>query len=410
MSDAKSPLFNRTYLKIIVWIVAVAIVLLTAGQNSSSDFIRINKHPDLPLYYVDHDDTTVQLSLLFRTGAAINSEQQLLQQLLLQQAEQQLAELTKQPPFNTLNAALSAGISADKLQISITLPAKQAKADAIKTMAEQLLQRLRAYHPGTDLEQRWTHLEAAQYLNLKDPENRLLSTFGNLISSPASIHPLQRFAEFFHHSVRPDAVTLTLKGPDTASLAERLSSLLRAPSSDNHSINQPLSLSRQRLSPQDNQTYRLLGLALPGRQQPQFATELLAVSTLQQLLQQQSQMNARLVWKSLDKQGFVAMILQGSKINANDDLGPLMQTLLAKLDDRLINDTRDMLQNNYQIQMEAIEPQLSLLNTIAFYQLPLDYLNNFEEKLNQVDNAEVKKQITLFLTSPGRYQLTLPAY
>lgn len=409
MSDVKPPLFNRTYLKIIIWIVAIAIVFLTAGQNSNSDFIRIHKHPDLPLYYVDNDDSTLQLSFLFRTGVAINSEQQLLQQLLLQQAEQQLAELTNQQPFSTMNAALSAGISADKLQISITLPAKQAKADTLKTMAEQLLERLRAYHPDTDLEQRWAHLEAAQYLNLKDPENRLLSTFGDLINSPVSVHPLQRFADFFHHSVRPEAVTLTLKGPDTEPLAEQLSSLLIA-SSDNTRINQPLSPRHQRLSPQGNQTYRLSGIALPGRQQPQFATELLAIRTLQQLLQQQSQLTARLVWKSLDKQGFVAMILQGSKINANENLDPLMQTLLAQLDDPLINDTRDMLHNNYQTQIEAIESQLSLLDTIAFYQLPLDYLNDFEEKLNQVDNAEVKKLITLFLTSPDRYQLTLPAY
>ncbi|RTE67079.1 hypothetical protein EH243_02375 [Amphritea opalescens] len=409
MSEAKPPLFNRTYLKIIVWIVAIAIVLLTAGHNRST-YIDIKQQADLPLYFVNEDDSDLQLNFLFRTGAAINSDQQLLQKLLEQHVKQQLIDLTSLPSFSALKATLRVGISPDKIKISLTIPAVSAdQTDKIQVLVEQLLQQLR-YRPSAELEQRWTRLEAEQYLNLKDPENRLLSEFGNQINGSTTIHPLQRFADVYRHSITPSAMTLTLLGPNTKALAQQLSTVFHA--SSNTQINPLMAIAptHQRLPPQGNQTYLLTGLVLPGRQQPHFATERLAVSTLQQLLEQQSEFKARLIWKSLDKQGYLAMIQQGTNINADTDLSPLMKSLLAQLDDRLINETRERLVNNYKTQMEQRSAQLAMLDTIAFYQLPLDYLNNVEAKLNQADDKAVRETIRQFLTGPERYQLILPAY
>jgi len=177
MSEAKSPLFNRTYLKIIIWIVAIAIVLLTAGQNKDPDFIRIKKRPDAPLYYVSQEKSPyLQLHFLLRTGVAINSDQQLLQTLLQQQIEQQLAGLAMQPLFTELEARIRTEASADRITLVVTLPAKQSGAhDLIRKMTEALLQQLNIYQPDSALEQRWAHLEAEQYLKLKEPESLLLS-------------------------------------------------------------------------------------------------------------------------------------------------------------------------------------------------------------------------------------------
>lgn len=411
MPDVKPPLFNRTYLKIIIWVVAIAIVLLTAGNNSNSEFIRINKHAGLPLYYVDQDKASqLQISVLFHTGAAINSEQQLLQQLLLQQIEQQLPDLTAQSTFRSLQATLNAGISSDKLKLLLILPAQHVdKTTEIKALVDTLLQQLRAYRLGSDLAQRWARLEATQYLNLKDPETRLLNTFGDLINNPASIHPVQRFANFYQRSLRPGAVTITLQGPNAERIAQQLSSLL-TPLTDDNSNHTTIGSTRQQLASQGNQTYRLSGIKLSGRQQPHFATELLAVRTLQQLLEKPSAVTTRLIWKSLDKQGFLAMILQGKPINNEIGLSAWQLRLQAKLDDELINSTRERLQKNFHTQMEQIDAQLNLLDTIAFYQLPLDYLNRFETELSDVDNSAVREKVSHYLTGPERYQLLLPAY
>ncbi|MDO6564725.1 hypothetical protein Q4488_15180 [Amphritea sp. 1_MG-2023] len=417
MLEAKPPLFNRTYLKIIIGVVAVAIALLTAGQRSGPEFINIKKQPEVPLYYANVDQLeTLELSFLLRTDVALNGEQQLLQQLLLQQVEQQLAGLTAQPTFAFLQATLSTAIAPDQLKIVITLSADHAaQTDAIHDLTKQLLQRLSTYQPDIGLEQRWARLEAAQYLNLKDPENRLLNHFGELISHRHSVSALQRFADIYHNSTHLSGITLTLKGPDSEALAQRLSALLSSPIVSNNRRHGSLDMAPTdptsvRLPPQGNQTYRLTGLVLPGRQQPQFATELLTVQTLRQLIQRQSQLTARLIWKSLDKQGYLAMMLHGSSIDANSDLTPLMTTLLTQLDDALIDDTRHRLQNTYREQMESLTAQLNMLDTIAFYRLPTDYLSRFETTLDAVNNADVRDNMRHFLTSNERYQITLPAY
>ncbi|WP_299202809.1 hypothetical protein [uncultured Amphritea sp.] len=416
MSEAKSPLFNRTYLKVIAWIVAIVIVLLTAGQNSSTDFISIKKLPEHPLYYVSQDKAPyLQLRFLLRTGAAINGDQQLLQKLLLQQVQQQLAGLSDQPLFSRLEAALTSEASADHITIALTLPASHSEEHAaIGEIAATLLQQLGRYQPDRDLEKRWELLEAEQYLNLKDPESRLLNHFTNQISGPVSIHPLQRFSDFYHNSTRPAAITLTLQGPDaehlSESLAESLNPLLSAAPDSTLSATVALAPEPQRLPPQNNQTYILWGVALPGRQQENFATELLAVRTLQQLMQQQGLATSRLIWKSLDTQGYLAMILQGSQINAGTDLTQLLDSLQAQLSDELIDNTRTALQTSFDTQMEQTENQLGLLDTIAFYQLPTDYLNSFNASLKQADNQQVRQKISNLLSSSGRYQITLPAY
>ncbi|MBN0985975.1 peptidase M16 family protein [Amphritea pacifica] len=411
MPEAKSPLFNRTYLKVIVWIVAIAIVLLTAGQNRSRDFISIQKLAESPVYYVSQDKAPyLQLRFLLRTGAAINGDQQLLQQLLLQQLQQQLAGLATQPPFSQLGTKLASEASDDRITIVATLPAdRSGEHAAIAEMTTTLLQQLSNYQPGDDLEKRWERLEAEQYLNLKDPESRLLNRFSNLLNGPLSVHPLQRFADFYRNSTSEGAVTLTLQGPAVVALAETLAPLLQD-SSITPSLTPPsLTSTPVQLEPVSNQTYKLWGIALPGRQQQDFLSELLAVRTLQQLLQQH-QATSRLIWKSLDKQGYLAMILQGPEIKADTDLTALLESLQAQLSDELIDNARTTLQTNFDTLMEQTDNQLGLLDTIAFYQLPTDYLNSFEDRLRQTSNSQVRQTISSFLNNPGRYQITLPAY
>ncbi|SEQ25634.1 hypothetical protein SAMN03080615_00928 [Amphritea atlantica] len=411
MPEAKSPLFNRTYLKVIVWIVAIAIVLLTAGQNRSRDFISIQKLAESPVYYVSQDKAPyLQLRFLLRTGAAINGDQQLLQQLLLQQLQQQLAGLATQPPFSQLGAKLASEASDDRITIAVTLPAdRSGEHAAIAEMTTTLLQQLSNYQPGDDLEKRWERLEAEQYLNLKDPESRLLNRFRNLLNGPLSVHPLQRFADFYRSSTSAGAMTLTLQGPDVAALAETLAPLLKESNITPSLTPTPLTPTPVQLEPVSNQTYKLWGIALPGRQQQDFLSELLAVRTLQQLLQQH-QATSRLIWKSLDKQGYLAMILQGPGIKADTDLTALLESLQAQLSDELIDKARTTLQTNFDTLMEQTDSQLGMLDTIAFYQLPTDYLNSFDTRLRQTSNSQVRQTISSFLNNPGRYQITLPAY
>ncbi|BBB24739.1 hypothetical protein [Amphritea japonica] len=412
MAESKSPLFNRTYLKIIIWVIAIAIVLLTAGQNRSPDYLTIDRYENSPLYSTQQNDATyLQIGLLFRTGAAISNEEQLLQTLLLQTIQQRLNNFAEQPLFTRLEAHLKAEATPDRIKISLAIPAKyNAQPQDILKVTRSLLQQLQEFAPPETLEQRWNRLEAELYLSQKDPENQLLNQFFNQIAGPTSVHPIQRFSGFYRNSISPTTLTLTLQGPELETLPQLLSSLLPGYQSGSNLLTTAISPEFQQLKPTGKQSYLLTGQALPGRQQENFALELLAVRTLQQLLNQPGVPESRLLWKSLDKQGYLAIILHGSKISADSRITPIMQSVLGQLDDRLIDATRTQLQDNYKQQMEQTDAQLGLLDTIAFYQLPVDYLASFEKQLTRTDNQHVRELITQLLTGPNQYQLLLPAY
>lgn len=416
MAESKPSLFNRTYLKIVAWIIAIAIVLLTAGQNRSPDYLKIERHETTALYYIEQDDAAyLHIGLLFRTSAAINSDQQLLQTLLLQVVQQQLDSIAEQALFARLKVRLGAQATPDRIKVSIAIPKKySAQSENIKKVTESLIQQLQDYFPRGDIEQRLNRLEAEQYLSQKGPENQLLNHFFNQLVAPASVHPLQRFSGLYRSSINPATLTLTLQGPDLETLPQMLSSLLPDYQSS-YQVSSAITATTiapgfRRLQPKDNQSYLLTGQALPGRQQDNFALELLAVKTLQQLLQQPGLPESRLTWKSLDKQGYLAIILHGPKVSADSRVNDLMQPILDQLDDQVISTTRNKLLDDYNKQMEQTSNQLSQLDTIAFYQLPVDDLARFEKQLTQADNQQVKDFITDYLTGSEQYQLLLPAY
>lgn len=412
MAESKPSLFNRTYLKIVAWIIAIAIVLLTAGQNRSPDYLKIERYETTALYSIEQDDAAyLQIGLLFRTGPAINSDQQLLQTLLLQTVQQQLDSIAEQALFTRLKVRLGAQATPDRIKVSIAIPKKySAQQEDIKKVTESLIQQLQDYFPRGDIEQRLNRLEAEQYLSQKDPENQLLNHFFNQLVAPASVHPLQRFAGLYRSNINPATLTLTLQGPDLEALPQILSSLLPGYQTRSTIAATTIAPGFRRLKPKDNQSYLLTGQGLPGRQQSNFALELLAVKTLQQLLTQPGLPESRLTWKSLDKQGYLAMILHGPKVSADLRVKALMQSILDRLDDQVISTTRNELLDDYNKQMEQTDNQLSQLDTIAFYQLPVDDLARFEKQLTQAENQQVKDFITHYLTGSEQYQLLLPAY
>ena len=407
MSETHKPLFNRTYLKAVAWIVAVVIIMLSAGNRSGNDYIQVDKHPSAPVYFSEVDDASyLQIRLLYRTGAAISSQQQLVQQLLQQELQLNLEQLQQSSEFNQLEARLSTVIETDRLVVGLTIPARYSgKNQQIAGLIKGLQEGLAEYPYSGDLEQRWNRLEARQYLAQKDPELRLINSFLDQLSRSDSVHPLQRFPDLYRNRINSGALTITIQGPDSRAIAELSGNQLPG-----YSLTGDLALTAnspdtQWLSAQGNRDYLLLGLALPGREQTDFLAELLAVQTLQRLLQKQ-QSEFRLVWKSLDKQGYIAMILPGESRIPEE----LMDALMGQLDGDQIEATREQLLSRYQQQMATQEAQLGQLDSIAFYGLPLDYLSTFESRLNQVDNSRVKQLIGSYLDPAKQYQLVLPAY
>jgi len=410
MSESYKPLFNRTYLKAILWIVAIVIVLLSAKGNNSTDYISIQKNNSGPVYFVDLDDAAnLQLQLIFPLGAAITQDQQLLHQLTLDIAEQQLALFETEPKFQPLKLRSNILHHEDRLTIKLTIPKTELdNHQLIADLPQAVIHQLHNANTGIDLEARWNRLEAAQYLQRKDPEKQLLKAFGDQISS-SGIHLLQRFNDYFRNSFNIAALSVTLDGPQSPLIAQAIAN--RLPGYQNSiSLPEPIvAATTLRLSPVGNTPYSLAGRALPGRQQTNFAQELLTIQTIQSLLQQ-SGLQFRLVWKSLDKRGYLAMMLHGQNTPADlQQLQQQLQPMTTKLDTALIEATRSKIIERFRQQMAQQDSQLSLLNSVAFYQLPLDYMAQFEATLNQVDSQSVAKLVTDYLDTDQLHFIYLPA-
>ncbi|WP_432471567.1 hypothetical protein [Amphritea sp. HPY] len=413
MSDSYAPLFNRTYLKAVFWIVAIVIVLLSAGGNDHNDYVSIQKADSRPVYSVTlNDSPSLQLQLIFRLGAAISTDQQLMHKLLLQLIEQQLDSAEASRLMQPMQIRNNIQLQDDRLTLQLTIPA--GFLDDHQRLAElpqQLIRQLRDINLNGTLEQRWNRLEAESYLQQKDPEQHLLSVFGELISHGPGVHPLQRFADFYRSRIEISQLTVALHGPQAGLIAQAIGKQLPDYQSNIALTNVAIPPIQERLTASGNTPYSLAGMAVPGRQQDGFLKELLAVRTLQTMLDNQQDLKYRLQWKSLDNSGYLAMMLHGPRLPQNPaQLKQQLAPLLLQLDDDLIDQTRSTLQDRFQQQMEQQEAQLALLNSIAFYRLPLDYMANFQNNLSQIDNQAIRQRLGEYLDTERLHFIYLPAF
>lgn len=413
MSDSHSPLFNRTYLKAIFWIVAIVIVLLSASGKDNNDYISIQKTDARPVYSVTlNDSPSLQLQLIFRLGAAISTDQQLMHKLLQQLIEQQLDSPEASRLMQPLQIRNNVQLQDDRLTLQLTIPASFLDDhQRLAELPQQFIQQLRDINLNGTLEQRWNRLEAERYLQQKDPEQHLLSVFGELISSEPGVHPLQRFADFYRSRIDITQLTIVLHGPQAGLIAQAIGKQLPDYQSNIALANVDIPPIQERLTASGNTPYSLAGMKVPGRQQDGFLKELLAVRTLQVLLDNQQDLKYRLQWKSLDNSGYLAMMLHGSRLPRNPaQLKQQLAPLLLQLDDDLIDQTRSALQDRFQQQMEQQEAQLALLSSIAFYRLPLDYMANFQNNLSQIDNQAIRQRLGEYLNTEQLHFIYLPAF
>ncbi|MCV6609200.1 MAG: hypothetical protein OIF55_00355 [Amphritea sp.] len=410
MSDTKQPLFNRTYLKAIIWIIAIAVVLLNAG-SPGPDFITIKRSERAPVYAVNVDDRAyLQIDLMFRLEAAINQEQVLLHQLLLEQVNQQLTGFTARPEAEQLQIRLKSRLLDDNLTLQVAIPERfsdqqQAIADLISALLRQLQS-----GPGRALEQSWRTLEARQYIQQKSQEQQLLKAFTAIIQPLQSVHPLQRFDDLYRSRISATGLTITLQGDDASQLLTAISQQLPDYSSSDPALPASTEPQYMELAPQSNEPYWLTGTAMAGRQSDRFPTELLAVKALEQLLKQRASSDYRLTWKALDKRGYLAIILHGDNLRSENALTGEFDRLRNGISDELIDQTRKQVRERFEKQMEQQESQLNQLASIAFYDLPLDYLSRFDQLMAQTDNGEVQAELRRLLNLNQLHQIYQPAY
>lgn len=414
MADTYQPMFNRTYLKIMLWVVAIAIVILSASGQDNNDYISVQQQENKPLYYVNlADNNNLELQLIFALQAALSDQQKLLHSLLSQRLQQHL----ETPAVNDLMAPLQAWPSVtlqdDRVTLHLSIPAQQnIEADALNRLVRGVLQSINNTDLKSGIDDQWARLKAEQYLQNQDAENHLFSRFSDTLSNDSSVHPLQRFSAWFRNRLSSPYLSMVIYGPDAEFAAQTLAPVLEDLSDFKPSRLDSTPLYQQETLPAiGNQAYSLAGRALPGRQSDSFIAQLLAARSLQQVLPSlQPRTSARLLWKSLDQTGYFALFLYGDQPPRNQQrLGRLNDQLISAVDDDLIEATRSSLKESFLQRMSNQQAQLALLNTLVFYRLPVDYMPDFAAQLEATDNAAVSEQIASMLNPSELQFFYLPA-
>ncbi|MFT6917217.1 MAG: hypothetical protein ACJAWL_003574 [Motiliproteus sp.] len=401
----RPSMFSRRQLNLLIIVTATVIALLSIPAEPWPQIQR-SALPLMPLSYISDDDLPPELRLSFalpRPSLLPPAPQRILLQLL----EQRLA---------SSGSAYSIRLHRDRITATI----KAASASALRLPLQQLPALLTqpfardAINHAINLERAQQHLrrnqpspllQADAWLPQQHPDSNPDEVSLELINllqqrlfsrSPSSLSltglppepliatlnsALQQFGSVFEGSAPAGSVLGGSESPDPELTGARD---LRASST------------RSAAAPADLGPVAALQ-PLPGRASPRFPQALLLSRMLETLVPE-----ARIrFYPGSETSWLIWLTPQASEPWLTDQIRQLKLRLAAMKDwefERAADDLRAQLERRMQ-DPAAIAEQLEV---IAFYQLPVDYLPQFEATIASLTRTQIRQQL-LDLLQPGRF-------
>lgn len=386
MSTEYKPLFNRTYLKVLMVGCLFAIYWL-ANMNTPVERPQ-GQVDNQPLYWLQSTDSELpeQLVILLPTASAFSAAEQNRQHwrasILSERLQQQLGT---EYPFQVQ-------VADDYLSISIE--SQQQALPALDSLWDGLSAPVDASQRQAQLKQ----IQARRYLSNKAAEQQLLNKLGDQLGA-RSPRPLA-WSELFS---KPRFI---LAGDDAQERAEALSAKLPG----NHQSHHPTPLSvlsgRATLELSSTQSLLLIASTLPARTEPDYVRQRLIAATSQLALQQfpvASDSQYRLQWKSLQHGGYQAVIFASTLPLNSSQLEAFGQHINAEL----VEQARQQLRQHWQNINETAASQLGALSLIARYQLPLDSLSQYQQQLDILNTDEIATATRARFNPQQQYSLRI---
>lgn len=411
------PLFSRRQLNIIIFVTALAIVLLSAsGRREDLPVIERHQLGEVSLYALADDSDGQRLRLSFALPAQYPGDGlavQVLKQLLLEP----LGHLPQRPEWRQWQARLGAAIQPDRLQIDLALAAD---ADP-GPLLDALLQRLQQPIDAASWRQAQQQQQARRYLDSQSQSSaESLMRAWLAPRAPAAELRFAPWQAFRQQLLSRSQLTLSLMGADVeehlVSLRRSLQALplgTRWPTEPTPSAARQPSLAEpsatREPAPSQSQSlagpgaYRLLlGRHTAGRRNDQFANELLAIQVIQNSART---LNIDSHWTPLAEQGLLRLTASGAApIVAEQLLQQLRQQASASGDEGLDSSRQTLIDRVYQ-QRQDPSLQFDQLETIAFYRLPVDYLERFVNQLEQLSLPALRDRILTLLDPRQFYRI-----
>ena len=393
MSKPYTPLFNRTYLTVLVWFSAITVLIL-ATQTGSGALPKLEKAEEHAIYWSSYEDAGNQLSLLIPTASAITDQDIAAQQLLQSQLEAKLATFAF-----TQGSGYELTLFPDYIDLRIYWDDADQAPDTLN-----LWQTL-ATPPNESLSNHLlSQVNAKRYLSI--PSERRDASLTYLRGLFTQTNNAFNLASTGRYNDYLAAATAVFMGDDAEDMAEdfidhNLFAKQEAEASSALSKRFPLRTSASLVSDvEENQggDFRLItGSTLADRPSPEYMVDRLAVSTAQQALaahQANTGLNYTLKYASLHDVGYFVMDLQ-SQYPVKGQLSAIANQVT---DDKVAL-AKEGLVSSWLALSDSPSSLRNALNRVALYQLPLDTLKNLEDVINDADDDQIMQKAKILLTA-----------
>jgi len=377
MSDSYQPLFNRTYLKIIMWCSAFAVLYLATMGNQEPEFPSLEQMAQKPVYLIDEDNDATELSLLLPTGSALSAGERQLQTLLAQVLQNRMdsQRLPSQLQYNVQQAA-------DYVSLNLRWQGEEQAPDW-----QVLWQQLQAPVDITAWQPVLEKLKAREYLQSHKPEQQLLNTFFAQLTGGDHNTPLALLNSRYQQMLLQ--ATYVVWGDERDAWAQRIVTALPEGVVSKPTPRSLITSGGEYQLPAGNDLryYLLLGNSAPARADAQFVQHKLAAHTLLaavQTVRKNLNFEYRQQWASLQDGGYGVLLL-----SAETPLNAVLSQVTQNLTEEQVSSSRNQLIRQWQERMTDPTLQRLALQQVAFYQLPLDTLRQYTEQLSETDTESV---------------------
>ena len=381
MDQQYQPLFNRTYLKILPWIVAIVIVLITANNQNNESFPYETIEDNWIYSSIDKEITQDQLKLVFPISPAY-TEQQTQQRIALQTS----IGLALQERKN-----ITAQWQDDKLILTLLLANDNISNNSSKIV--ELLDKLIA-SAGQYYSQAQQRARAERYLTLNSIDELALSNLKAQLANSST----PRTPNNIHNLLSNQPIALLILKKQNPSLSSNISEQLKKHYSlvntQTTPVSQSIKSSKINLLHRGSSYLYLIGQAITPDDKNISRT--LAFHYINQTIKPLTDKNLsryHLLLQPAAPLGFVALSMTKKSPFQENVTNNLQTYLLKHLNDERLEPLKTSLSSQYSEQLSTPEQRANLLATTLFSGEKFQSADEFHDTLAAITTDQIKAHI-----------------
>ncbi|OMH39663.1 hypothetical protein [Motiliproteus sp. MSK22-1] len=394
------PLFNRKQLNIIIIVTLIAIVLLTAsGNRPLLPELSLRQIHQVPVYWAENgNDDSLFLSFSFalpptRMGDHPDTR------LLFNQLHKSLNQLSQLPDIANNQAEIALRSLADRLQITLKIPnpVDEASRNNVSSIFTLLFSHLQNSLDPSQWQQEQKKQSARSYLDNQSTSSSLLQLQQWLRDSVAvEISNYRTWQNFKHQLLSRSQLRIAMLSPDPDVILKQLQDTLPLlPLSDSWQPTIPTNYSLQQRTTSTLGNYHLwMARHTAGKESPAFMDQLVALRQIRELA---TALNINSDLTTLAARSQLLLHLNTSDTITAQSVMERLQLRLLQTDNKTLNETRQKMIDSLHENSQNPSLLFEQLESIAFYQLPVDYLQQLDSRLELLSHEELRKQINSLL-------------